>query len=145
LVQEAGKKVHIPDEAAAKEVLARLAGADFRIAQVKRGSRKRNPAPPFITSTLQQEASRKLGFSARKTMSLAQQLYEGLDVGPEGTVGLITYMRTDATRVAEEAQREAQQFIDAHFGRSYRPDQPPRYRSRAGAQAAHEAIRPTNV
>ena len=145
LVQEAGKKVHIPDEAAAKEVLARLAGADFRIAQVKRGSRKRNPAPPFITSTLQQEASRKLGFSARKTMSLAQQLYEGLDVGPEGTVGLITYMRTDATRVAEEAQREAQQFIDAHFGRSYRPDQPPRYRSRAGAQAAHEAIRPTSV
>ena len=145
LIQRAGKKVHIPDEAAAKAILEELAGAAYTIAQVKRGQRRRNPAPPFITSTLQQEASRKLGFSARKTMSIAQQLYEGLDVGPEGTVGLITYMRTDATRVAEEAQREAQQFIDAEYGRAFRPDEPPRYRSRAGAQAAHEAIRPTSV
>ncbi|HEY8496800.1 MAG TPA: type I DNA topoisomerase [Limnochordales bacterium] len=145
LIQRAGKKIHIPDEATAKAILAELKDARYTVAQVKRGQRRRNPAPPFITSTLQQEASRKLGFSARKTMSIAQQLYEGLDVGPEGTVGLITYMRTDATRVAEEAQREAQRFIDEHFGREFRPDQPPRYRSREGAQAAHEAIRPTSV
>ncbi|HLT58748.1 MAG: type I DNA topoisomerase [Limnochordales bacterium] len=145
LIQQGGKKVHIPDEAAARTVLAELSDAPFRISQVKRGQRRRNPAPPFITSTLQQEASRRLGFSARKTMSLAQQLYEGLDVGPEGTVGLITYMRTDATRVAAEAQQEAQRFIDERFGADFRPAQPPRYRSRAGAQAAHEAIRPTSV
>src|SRR5690554_6120945 len=119
LIQQGGKKVHIPDEAAARTVLAELSDAPFRISQVKRGQRRRNPAPPFITSTLQQEASRRLGFSARKTMSLAQQLYEGLDVGPEGTVGLITYMRTDATRVAAEAQQEAQRFIDERFGADF--------------------------
>src|SRR5690606_30199597 len=145
LIQRAGKRIHIPDEATAKAILAELRDAQFTVAQVKRGQRRRNPAPPFITSTLQQEASRKLGFSAQKTMTIAQQLYEGLDVGPEGTVGLITYMRTDSTRVAEEAQREAQRFIDEHFGREFRPDQPPRYRTREGAQAAHEAIRPTSV
>src|SRR5690606_22492147 len=145
LIQRAGKRIHIPDEATAKAILAELRDAQFTVAQVKRGQRRRNPAPPFITSTLQQEASRKLGFSAQKTMTIAQQLYEGLDVGPEGTVGLIPYMRTDSTRVAEEAQREAQRFIDEHFGREFRPDQPPRYRTREGAQAAHEAIRPTSV
>lgn len=145
LWRQDGKRVHIPDEAAAWAIAEELAGARFTVAEVKRSQRRRNPAPPFITSTLQQEASRKLGFSARKTMNLAQQLYEGLDVGPEGTVGLITYMRTDATRVAEEAQQEAAQVIDEMFGREYRPDNPPRYRSRAGAQAAHEAIRPTSV
>src|SRR5690606_22221169 len=107
--------------------------------------RRRRPAPPFTTSTLQQEASRKLRFSARKTMNIAQQLYEGLSIGPEGTVGLITYMRTDSTNVAAAAQREAQRFIDERFGSQFRPPTPPVYRSREGAQQAHEAIRPTSV
>src|SRR5690606_18617313 len=100
---------------------------------------------PFTTSTLQQEASRKLRFSARKTMNVAQQLYEGLSLGSEGTVGLITYMRTDSTNVAESAQKEAQRGIDQKYGAKFRPAQPPTYRSRAGAQEAHEAIRPTSV
>src|SRR5256886_16334748 len=107
--------------------------------------RSRPPPPPFTTSTLQQEANRRLGYSAARTMNVAQQLYEGVDLGAEGTVGLITYMRTDSVRVAESAQREAQEFVTKTFGPSYLPDAPRVYRSRRSAQDAHEAIRPTSV
>jgi DNA topoisomerase-1 len=112
---------------------------------VSRGERRRNPAPPFITSTLQQEAGRKLGFTARKTMMLAQQLYEGIEVETDGPVGLITYMRTDSVRIAREAQDEARAWIGGKFGAAYMPETPPAYRSRGSAQEAHEAIRPSDV
>lgn len=138
-------KIELPDEATVQNVLAELENAEYVIKSIKRGQRRRKPAPPFTTSTLQQEASRKLRFSARKTMSVAQQLYEGLSIGSEGTVGLITYMRTDSTNVAAAAQKEAQRVIDQKYGEKYRPEKPPTYRSRAGAQQAHEAIRPTSV
>jgi DNA topoisomerase I len=118
----------------------------YRIARIKRGERRRKPAAPFITSTLQQEASRRLGYTARRTMALAQQLYEGLDVGEAGTAGLITYMRTDSTQVAEVAQQEARQYITDTYGSDFLPPTPPQYRTRAAkAQEAHEAIRPTSV
>lgn len=141
----AGEKIELTDEETTNNVLADLEQASYVIKSVEKGERRRRPAPPFITSTLQQEASRKLRFSARKTMSVAQQLYEGLSIGSEGTVGLITYMRTDATQVAAAAQQEAQRVIDQKYGRKYRPARPPTYRSRSGAQEAHEAIRPTSV
>lgn len=126
-------------------IVASLVGAAFTVTDVRRKDQFRNPAPPFTTSTLQQDANRKLGYSAARTMHVAQQLYEGVDLGPEGTVGLITYMRTDSVRVAESAQREAREFIGKTFGESYVPDQPRVYRSRREAQGAHEAIRPTSV
>lgn len=140
-----GKKVEIGSEEEARAVVERLGNEEFRVESVSRKERKRNPAPPFTTSTLQQEASRRLGFTAKKTMSLAQQLYEGLELIGEGTVGLITYLRTDATRVSEEAQAEARAFIEEKYGKSHRPEKPYQYKSRSGAQAAHEAIRPTSV
>jgi DNA topoisomerase-1 len=115
------------------------------VRSVTRGERKRNPAPPFITSTLQQDAGRKLGYSAKKTMTVAQQLYEGLEVGGEGPVGLITYMRTDSVRVAAEAQQEARQWATERIGAEYVPETPPAYKSRGSAQEAHEAIRPSDV
>lgn len=141
----AGEKIELTNEESAKQVLADLENAEYVIKSIKKGQRRRRPAPPFTTSTLQQEASRKLRFSARKTMSVAQQLYEGLSIGSEGTVGLITYMRTDSTNVAETAQKEAQRVIDQKYGHKYRPESPPSYRSRKGAQEAHEAIRPTSA
>lgn len=129
-----------------KPILADMEKADYRITKIKRGKRKRKPAPPFITSTLQQDASRKLRFSARRTMALAQQLYEGIDVGNGGLVGLITYMRTDSTNVSPLAQKEAAQFIAQRFGGKFLPKKPPVYSTKArGAQEAHEAIRPTSV
>lgn len=140
-----GEKVELPNEASARAIVERAQGARFVVKEVVRKERRRNPAPPFTTSTMQQEASRRLGFSARRTMNIAQQLYEGLDIGDEGTVGLITYLRTDATRVSQEAQAEARRFIQERFGSEYRPEKPYQYKSRAGAQAAHEAIRPTSV
>src|SRR5690606_7155130 len=139
------EKLDLPDEETTRRVLAELENAQYVIKSIKRGERRRRPAAPFTTSTLQQEASRKLRFSARKTMSVAQQLYEGLSIGSEGTVGLITYMRTDSTNVAAAAQREAQRVIDQKYGQKYRPARPPVYRARKGAQEAHEAIRPTSV
>lgn len=144
LIEVQGKKAEIATEEAMQEVVAALDGAEFRVKEIRRRQRRRNPAPPFTTSTLQQEAARRLGFTARKTMSLAQELYEGLDVG-EGAVGLITYLRTDATRVAAEAQQEARSYVVAQHGAEFVPKRPPEYKSRAGAQAAHEAIRPTSV
>lgn len=140
-----GAKVDLKSGDEAQRVIDRLRTAEFVVGAVTKRERRRNPAPPFTTSTMQQEASRRLGFSARKTMSLAQQLYEGLDIGDEGTVGLITYLRTDATSVSTEAQEEARRLIDDLYGEAFRPAKPPQYKSRAGAQAAHEAIRPTSV
>ncbi|MGE5577761.1 MAG: type I DNA topoisomerase [Syntrophothermus sp.] len=140
-----GEKLELANEAAVNKVLADLAGKSFKVSEVRRKERRRYPAPPFITSSLQQEASRKLGFTARKTMQIAQQLYEGLEVGEEGSVGLITYMRTDATRIAAEAQEEARKFVAAEYGKSFIPPEPPRYKTKEGAQGAHEAIRPTSV
>src|SRR5438034_843155 len=140
-----GEKATLPNEGATRALMASLDGARCVVRSVTRGERRRNPAPPFITSTLQQEAGRKLGFSAKKTMTIAQQLYEGVDVGTEGPVGLITYMRTDSVRVAREAQEEARGWIVARLGRDFVPDAPPAYRSRGSAQEAHEAVRPSDV
>ena len=126
-------------------IVAALAGDTFTVSDVRRKDQFRHPSPPFTTSTLQQEANRRVGYSASRTMSLAQQLYEGVDLGPGGTVGLITYMRTDSVRVAETAQREARAFIAATYGDTYVPEAPRSYRSRKTAQEAHEAIRPTSV
>ncbi|MER3472449.1 MAG: type I DNA topoisomerase [Armatimonadota bacterium] len=140
-----GEKLELHNEAEANAVLQDLQGAQYIVHKVKRTQRKRNPSPPFITSTLQQEAARKLGFSAKRTMQVAQQLYEGVELGEQGSVGLITYMRTDSTRVANEAQAQAREYIGKEFGECYLPEKPPQYRSRSRAQDAHEAIRPTSV
>lgn len=118
----------------------------FTVARIKRSERRRKPSAPFITSSLQQEASRRLGYTARRTMMIAQQLYEGLDMGEGGTTGLITYMRTDSTNIAQVAQDEARAFIKQNYGGDFLPDTPPQYKTRAvSAQEAHEAIRPTSV
>ncbi|MBI3825459.1 MAG: type I DNA topoisomerase [Candidatus Rokubacteria bacterium] len=140
-----GEKPALPDEATTRALMASLDGARWVVRSVTRGERRRNPLPPFITSTMQQEAGRKLGFSARKTMTVAQQLYEGIDVGAEGPVGLITYMRTDSVQVSRDAQAEAREWVTDRLGRDYLPDAPPAYRSRGRAQEAHEAIRPSEV
>jgi len=127
-------------------LLVDMEGADYQITKIKRGERKRNPSAPYTTSTLQQEASRRLGYTAKRTMALAQQLYEGADVGEGGSVGLITYMRTDSTNIAEMAQAEAREFISGRYGDQFLPKEPPKYKTKArGAQEAHEAIRPTSV
>jgi len=139
-----GEKLEIHNQAEADAILKALEGADYVVKSVKKSEKRRNPAAPFITSTLQQEASRKLGFGARRTMQIAQQLYEGIELGSEGHVGLITYMRTDSTRVAKEAQDEAREYIVNRFGEAFAPEQA-RQVVRKGAQDAHEAIRPTSV
>jgi DNA topoisomerase-1 len=140
-----GKDPDLKNEADASGIVKALEGAAYTVIKVERKDRMRKPAAPFTTSTLQQEASRKLGFGARKAMAAAQQLYEGIDVG-EGTVGLITYMRTDSVNVSEESQRDARNFIGERYGNAFMPDAPPKYTSRAkNAQEAHEAIRPTSV
>jgi DNA topoisomerase-1 len=136
---------HIKDEETAKGILAELEGARYVVADVTTREKKRNPVPPFITSKLQQEASRKLRFSAKKTMQIAQRLYEGVELGSEGAVGLITYMRTDSTRVAESALAEVRDFIVRQYGEKYLPEKAIHYRSKKDAQDAHEAIRPTSA
>lgn len=146
LVRIDEEEAKLPDEATVHGLLADLEKAAYRVAKVKRGERRRKPAAPFITSTLQQEASRRLGYTARRTMALSQQLYEGLDVGEGGSTGLITYMRTDSTNISDMAQKEARQFIVNTYGNDFLPETPPQYKTRAvGAQEAHEAIRPTSV
>lgn len=145
LIEKAGRKIELHDQESAHTVLRELDGARYVVADVKKRQQKRNPSPPFITSTLQQEAARKLGFSAKRTMLIAQQLYEGLDLGEDGHVGLITYMRTDSTRVAQEAATEAQAYIKKTYGKEYLPEKPRQYKSAKSAQEAHEAIRPTSV
>ena len=140
-----GEKVALSDEEKTRGVMTGLDGARWTVRSVTRGERRRHPVAPFITSTLQQEAGRKLGFTAKKTMMLAQQLYEGIEVDADGPVGLITYMRTDSVRIAREAQEEARQWVNQRFGTEYVPETPPVYRSRGSAQEAHEAVRPTEV
>jgi len=138
-------KLAIADGQHARSLVAELQGASYRIDALTRSEKKRNPAPPFITSTLQQEASRKLGFTARKTMSTAQKLYEGVDIG-EGSVGLITYMRTDSVVLSKEATDEARELIRDKYGAEFALDTPRVFKSKAkNAQEAHEAIRPTSV
>jgi len=141
-----GEEPQLTSEADVTPLLSDMQTAAYQVARIRRGERRRNPLPPFITSTLQQEASRRLGYTARRTMALAQGLYEGLDVGEGGSVGLITYMRTDSTNVSELAQGEARQFIANRYGERFLPAEPPQYKTKAkGAQEAHEAIRPTSV
>ncbi len=138
-----GKKQTIKSEDEMNLVLADLKGAEYTTESVKYGKKKKNPAPPFITSTLQQEASRKLGFTAKRTMTAAQMLYEGVEVKGYGTLGLITYMRTDSLRIADEAMSAAESFIKNNYGTEYLPEKPRHFKSRKSAQDAHEAIRPS--
>jgi DNA topoisomerase-1 len=138
------EKFRIDNESAATGLVERLRQAEWRVARVERKERRRFPTPPFITSRLQQEASRKLGFAPSRTMRIAQRLYEGVELGEQGAVGLITYMRTDSTRIAPDALQEVRGFIAERFGREYLPEEPVRYPSKKGAQDAHEAIRPTS-
>ncbi|MBQ2693932.1 MAG: type I DNA topoisomerase [Clostridia bacterium] len=143
LYSDENGKIKIADEAQAKKYLDRLDGAEYSVKSVKKGTRKKNPAPPFITSTLQQEASRKLGFQAERTMRAAQELYEGVNIKGTGMVGLITYMRTDSLRISEEARAAANAYITQAYGAEYLPEKPVYYKSRANAQDGHEAIRPS--
>ncbi|HET9710443.1 MAG TPA: type I DNA topoisomerase, partial [Pyrinomonadaceae bacterium] len=138
-------EIVIQDQANADEIVAEAGKQSFVVADVSTKERKRNPVPPFITSKLQQEASRKLGFAVKKTMMLAQKLYEGVELGPEGAVGLITYMRTDSTRVSDAALGEVRDYIHGQYGGNYLPEKAVHYRSKKDAQDAHEAIRPTEV
>ncbi len=136
----------LKDKVKTESYLADIEAAPFSINKIKKSERRRKPAAPFITSTLQQEASRRLGYTARRTMIIAQQLYEGLDMGEGGATGLITYMRTDSTNIAEVAQKEARNYVLKTYGKDYLPATPPQYKTRAqSAQEAHEAIRPTSV
>ena len=144
---DANGKVKLSDEAIAREVVAAVADRHFTVTGVKRATRQKLPAPPFTTSTMQQEASRKLGFQSQRIMRVAQELYEGINLGTEngGVQGLITYMRTDSLRISAEAQRAACEMISEKYGTAYCPETPRAYKARAGAQDAHEAIRPVNV
>ena len=139
------KKMELPDREAVDTVIQAVQGNPFSVTGVKRQDKNRNPAPPFITSTLQQEASRKLNMTPRRTMSIAQQLYEGVDIAGEGTVGLITYMRTDSLRLSDEALDAAKRFILGRYGADYYPAKTRVFKTKSGAQDAHEAIRPSNV
>lgn len=145
LIERDSKKLPIADQQSAEKILADLAGSSYIVKSIKRSEKRRNPAPPFITSTLQQEASRKLGFDAKRTMRTAQQLYEGVEISGEGHVGLITYMRTDSTRIADEAQQAARQLITQTYGAKYAPSVAKQYKKGGSAQDAHEAVRPTDV
>ncbi len=141
-----GKKTYIiGNEKKATEVKAKLENAKYKIATVQKKEKKRSPSPPFITSTLQQEAARHFGFSATRTMQIAQSLYEGVELGNEGTEGLITYMRTDSVRASPEAIDHAREYISTKFGKKHLPEKPNAYTSKKSAQDAHEAIRPTNA
>ena len=145
LVKIDGEDISLGAEAAVEPVTADMETAVYAVKKVKRGERRRNPSAPFITSSLQQDASRKLRFTAKRTMALAQQLYEGIDLG-DGNVGLITYMRTDSTNVSPAAQQDARTYILNKYGEKFLPEEPPQYRTKARrAQEAHEAIRPTGV
>ncbi|HIR84455.1 MAG TPA: type I DNA topoisomerase [Candidatus Galloscillospira excrementavium] len=139
------KKMELHSEAEVDAVVSAVKGSPFSVTGVKRQDKQRNPAPPFTTSTLQQEASRKLNMTPRRTMSIAQQLYEGVDIAGEGTVGLITYMRTDSLRLSDEATAAAKDFILSRYGRDYYPGKARVYKTKGNAQDAHEAIRPSDV
>ena len=139
------KKMELHSQEEAEAIVAEASAAPFSVSKVKRQEKLRNPAPPFTTSTLQQEASRKLNMTPARTMSIAQQLYEGVDITGEGTVGLITYMRTDSLRLSEEAIAAAKGFIETRYGKQYYPPQARHYKTKGSAQDAHEAIRPSDV
>lgn len=145
LVKKAGQKLEINSSQEMDKVMAELPEQAYNVADVRSRDKRKQPAPPFTTSSLQQEAHRKLGFSPKRTMMLAQQLYEGIDLGKEGTVGLITYMRTDSVHIAETAQEEAKTWILGEYGLDYYPPEPRQYTSKGRAQEAHEAIRPTAI
>jgi DNA topoisomerase-1 len=146
LVKVDEKDPELGKEEVVSPILVDMEKADYVVTRVKRGERRRKPSAPFITSTLQQEASRKLGFTAKRTMGLAQGLYEGVDVGDGGTTGLITYMRTDSTNIAEVARDEVRKYIAQRYGNDFLPEEPVEYTKKvAGAQEAHESIRPTSV
>ncbi len=138
-------KVELKTEAEVDSYISRLEGASYYISSLKSGTRKKSPAPPFITSTLQQEASKRLGFRAERTMKIAQELYEGVNIPGYGSIGLITYMRTDSLRISEEARQSAREFIAKTYGDKYNPDKPNYFKSRSNAQDGHEAIRPSTV
>ena len=140
------KDPELNNEDIVKPILIDMETASYSVTKVKRGERRRKPSAPFTTSTLQQEASRKLGFTAKRTMGLAQGLYEGQDVGEGGTTGLITYMRTDSMNVSTIAQNEAREYVSGKYGNDYLPSESPIYKTKsANAQEAHEAIRPTSA
>lgn len=139
------KKLEIKNKSEADEVVKDLKVASYKITNIDKSERKRNPLPPFITSRLQQDASRKLRYPAKKTMMIAQKLYEGIELGEMGTMGLITYMRTDSTRVSDDALKDVRNHIESQYGKKYLPAQPNLYKSKKSAQDAHEAIRPTNL
>ena len=138
-------KIELKNEAETDAIIKRLEGAEYYISSLKNGTRKKNPAPPFITSTLQQEASRKLGIRPERAMKIAQELYEGINIPGYGMTGLITYMRTDSLRISEEARQATDAFIRANYGDKYIPEKPRYYKSRSNAQDGHEAIRPSDV
>ena len=138
-----GRKIKLSSQADVEKILSQIEDVDFIVSDVKAGEKKRHPVPPFITSTLQQEASRKLGFTVKRTMMAAQNLYEGVAVPGHGTVGLITYMRTDSLRIANEALTEVRAYIKNQYGDAYLPSAPRVYKTNSNAQDAHEAIRPT--
>ena len=143
LASKNGKKIEISDKTQADSILADLKQEAFLVKSIKKRVTKKQPSPPFITSTLQQEASRRLGFQSKRTMKAAQELYEGIDVNGMGAVGLITYMRTDSLRISADAQTAAAEYIKNAYGENYLPDQPRIFKSKKNAQDAHEAIRPT--
>ena len=145
LAEIGGKKAELTCKEQTDEVLKSLEGKDFTVDDIKKSTRKKQPAPPFTTSTLQQEANRKLGFNSRRTMKAAQELYEGIEIEGQGAVGLITYMRTDSLRISDEAKAAASQMIRESYGEEYLPDKPRVYKSKNNAQDAHEAIRPSTI
>ena len=145
LYGNADGKIELTNKEETDKILADLEDAEYKVSKVKTGTRKKSPAPPFITSTLQQEASRKLGFQSRRTMRVAQELYEGIDIDEIGPTGLITYMRTDSLRISDEAKIAAFDFVKTTYGDEYAPDAPRTYKTKKSAQDAHEAIRPSNV
>jgi len=139
------KKVELHNKEQVDEILSKIDKQDFIVSKVKKGERKKSPSPPFITSTLQQDASRKLGFTTKKTMMLAQQLYEGVEIKGQGSVGLITYMRTDSTRISNEALQDVRDYVSNKYGSEYIPEKPRVFKNKSSSQDAHEAIRPSNI
>ena len=142
---KADERIELKNEEQVRDILKQLEGKDYIVNKVKTGEKKKTPPPPFTTSTMQQEAARKLGFPTKKTMIIAQQLYEGIEVKGHGAIGLVTYIRTDSTRISAEAQQEAKKFIGENYGEKYLPEQVRVFKNRSASQDAHEAIRPTYV
>ena len=145
LEKKDGKKIELPSQEEVNKALSAIKKAKFAVQAIRKKEKRRNPAAPFITSSLQQEAYRKLNFQAKKTMRIAQELYEGLDLGKEGTVGLVTYIRTDSTRISDTAKEEAREFINDKYGKEYYPEEPRNFTNKGKSQDAHEAIRPTSI